>query len=178
MQLYVYRILLLNSIHSFIYSAGGLEALPPNRLKTWTKLDPKTTKMKKAIRAGLTRGPSSSRSATLPGSTFPRLVMFLSNLLFRLRMFLGRGCGKNKKEKGLRELSSSLESIASPKSAFCVQLKSASYIDRQTNSSGLVLRTRMESVGVYQYHTLFRSFTTHHLDNFFLCKMCWGVWVF
>ena len=75
-----------------IYSAGGFGAPPVNKLKICTKLDPKTTKMKKAMRVGLTRGPSSSRSATLPGSTFPRLVMFLSNLLFRLRIFLGRGC--------------------------------------------------------------------------------------
>ena len=82
------------SIHSLfiVYSAGGLGAPPPNKLKTWTRLDPKTTNIKNAMRVGLTRGPSSSRSATLPGSTFPRLVMFLSNFLFRLRMFLGSGC--------------------------------------------------------------------------------------
>ena len=85
-----------NYHHSIIYfessSTGGLPPPPKNILKTCTKLDPTTITKKKTIRVGLIRGPlSSSRSATFPGWTLPRLVIFWSNFLLLLRILLGAG---------------------------------------------------------------------------------------
>jgi len=60
-----------------------------NRFKIWTRLEPTTTKRKKATSVLLT-GLSSSCSAALPTGTFPRLVIFLSNLVDRFLMFRGK----------------------------------------------------------------------------------------
>jgi len=62
-----------------------------NMLKICTTLEPMTTTMKKAMSPLLT-GKSSSRSAAFPIGTFPRLVMFLSNLALLLRRLRGGGC--------------------------------------------------------------------------------------
>jgi hypothetical protein len=75
---------------SLTIGGGGPSPLE-NRLKTCTNEDPTTTKRKKKIRT-LGTFDSSDRSAALPTGTAPRLVMFLSNLLLRLRIFRGRGC--------------------------------------------------------------------------------------
>ena len=85
-----------NDHHYIVYfessSTGGLPPPPKNILKTCTKLDPTTITKKKTIRVGLIRGPlSSSRSATFPGWTLPRLVIFWSNFLLLLRILLGAG---------------------------------------------------------------------------------------
>jgi hypothetical protein len=65
-------------------------------LRTCTKLEPTTTTRKKAINT-LETGNSSSCSAAFPTETFPRLLMFLSNLSFRLRILRGRGYQQNRK---------------------------------------------------------------------------------
>lgn len=77
---------------------GGGPAAFPNKLKTCTKDDPTTTTRKKKINV-LGTGLSSSRSAALPVGTAPRLVMFLSNRLLRLRMFRGSGYGRGEERK-------------------------------------------------------------------------------
>ena len=78
---------------SLTIGGGGPSPLE-NRLKTCTSEDPTTTKRKKKMRA-LGTFDSSVRSAALPTGTAPRLVIFLSNLLLRLRIFRGRGCDES-----------------------------------------------------------------------------------
>jgi hypothetical protein len=76
------------TVHPLVYD-GGAEVL--KRLRTCTKLEPRTTTRKNPINT-LETGNSSSCSAALPIGTLPRLLMFLSNLEFRLRILRGRGC--------------------------------------------------------------------------------------
>lgn len=76
------------SVRRSLYSSGGGDR--PKRLKTCTNEEPTTTIRKKMINL-LEIGVSSSRSAAFPAGTCPRFVIFLSNLLFRFRMFRGRG---------------------------------------------------------------------------------------
>jgi hypothetical protein len=83
-------------VHPLVYD-GGADVL--KRLKTCTKLEPTTTTRKKAINT-LETGNSSSCSAALPIETFPRLLMFLSNLSFRLRILRGRGCSEQRNRMG------------------------------------------------------------------------------
>ena len=87
------------SIFALFYSSsltigGGGPSPLENMLKTCTSEDPTTTKRKKKMRA-LGTFDSSARSAALPTGTAPRLVIFLSNLLLRLRIFRGRGCDES-----------------------------------------------------------------------------------
>jgi len=71
--------------------SSKLGALVWNILKTCTILLPTTTNMKKKIKL-LLMGGSSTCSPALPIGTCPRLLIFLSNLLLRLRRLRGAGC--------------------------------------------------------------------------------------
>jgi hypothetical protein len=77
-----------------------LGALVWNILRTCTILLPTTTNMKNMIRL-LLMGGSSTCSPALPIGTCPRLLIFLSNLVLRLRRLRGAGCvGLIRKRRG------------------------------------------------------------------------------